>query len=195
MDLICSLWGSFGSSSLATLPLGFRCGFIFPSACRLSTEVCSWSCPGGLGFAPVRASCGGGAAVWVTGVLAAAGTQGSWRPGQQEIQCSRRVRQPVVAHTLQYSCLKNHPPFSVREAWQATVYRLVKNRTLLKQPCEHRRETLLARGSVPQWELSVKLAQLLSLRGPWQRHVCRRTDCLHHRHHGPIRGFFQASCN
>ena len=50
-------------------------------------------CP--LGFAPeaalenlglpVRARCGGGAAAWVTGVLAAPGTQGSWQLGQQEI--------------------------------------------------------------------------------------------------------------
>ena len=31
VDLICSLyswWEGFGSSSLATLPLGFKCGFI-----------------------------------------------------------------------------------------------------------------------------------------------------------------------
>ena len=42
-------------------------------------------CPGGfapeaaleeLGFAPVRARCGGGAAAWVAGVLAIPGTQG-----------------------------------------------------------------------------------------------------------------------
>ena len=32
---------------------------------------------------------------------------GSWQVGQQEIQCSRRVWQPVLANTLQYSCLKN----------------------------------------------------------------------------------------
>ena len=33
VDLICSLyswWEGFGSSSLATLPLGFNCGFISP---------------------------------------------------------------------------------------------------------------------------------------------------------------------
>ena len=88
VDLICSLyswWEGFGSSSLATLPLGFNCGFISTSACVSPTGVCSWGCPGGLGFAPVRARCGGGAAAWVTGALAAPGTQGSWRLGQQEI--------------------------------------------------------------------------------------------------------------
>ena len=46
VDLICSLyslWESFGSSSLATLPLGFNCGFT-------STSV---GCP--LGFSPEAA--------------------------------------------------------------------------------------------------------------------------------------------
>ena len=38
-----------------------------------------------LGLPPVSARCGGGAAAWVTGVLAAPGTQGSWQVGQQEI--------------------------------------------------------------------------------------------------------------
>ena len=32
---------------------------------------------------------------------------------------SRKVWQPVLANTLQYSCLENPPD---REAWQATVY-------------------------------------------------------------------------
>ena len=94
VDLICSLyswWEGFGSSSLATLPLNFNCGFISTSACGSSTGVCSWGSPGGLGFAPVRARCGGGAAAWGAGVLAAPGTQGGWWLGQQEIQCSRRA--------------------------------------------------------------------------------------------------------
>ena len=46
-----------------------------------------------LGFAPeaaledlaVRARCGGGAAVWVAGILAAPGTQRVWQLGKQEI--------------------------------------------------------------------------------------------------------------
>ena len=47
VDLIYSLhswWEGFGSSSLATLPLGFNCGFISTSACVSS-----------LGFAPEAA--------------------------------------------------------------------------------------------------------------------------------------------
>ena len=37
-----------------------------------------------LGLPPLRSRCGGCAAAWVTGVLAAPGTQESWRLGQQE---------------------------------------------------------------------------------------------------------------
>ena len=88
VDLICSLyswWRGFRSSSLATLLLGFNCGFISNSACGSSTGVCSWGCPGGLVSAPVRARCRGGAAAWVAGVLAAPVTQESWQLGQQEI--------------------------------------------------------------------------------------------------------------
>ena len=50
-----------------------------------------------------------------------------------------------MANTLQYSCLEN--PFSDREAWQATVYRVTKSQTLLKRPYAHRRKTFLAYGS------------------------------------------------
>ena len=113
VDLTCRLynwWEGFGSSSLATLPLCFTCGFISTSACGSSTGVCSWGCPGRLGLAPLRAKCGAGVVAWVTRVLAAPGTQGSWQLGQQEIWCSRRVWQPVLANTLQYSCLENPPP-------------------------------------------------------------------------------------
>ena len=42
VDLICSFysfWEGFESSSLATLPLGFNCGFISTSTCGLSTGV------------------------------------------------------------------------------------------------------------------------------------------------------------
>ena len=41
VDLICSLysWSEGFESSVATLPLGFNCGFIFTSACGLSPGV------------------------------------------------------------------------------------------------------------------------------------------------------------
>ena len=92
VDLICSLyswWEGFGSSSLAMLSLGFNCGFISTSACGYfhwdSFGICFWGCPGGFGFAPVRAKCGGGAAAWVALCLAPPVTQWSWWIGQLEI--------------------------------------------------------------------------------------------------------------
>ena len=54
-------------------------------------------------------------------------SSGGWKPGQKEIQYSRRAWKPELANTLQYSCLEN--PLSDREAWQATVYRVAKSRT------------------------------------------------------------------
>ena len=57
-----SWWEGFGSSSLVIMSLGFNRDFIFTSGYGLSTGVCSWGCPGGLGFAPVRAMCRGDAA-------------------------------------------------------------------------------------------------------------------------------------
>ena len=65
----------------------------------LYLHLCMWvvhrslllRCPEGLGFASLSARCGHGAASWVTGALAAPGTQGSWWLGQQEICCSIRV--------------------------------------------------------------------------------------------------------
>ena len=147
VDLICSLyswWESFGSSSLAILPLGSNCGFISTFASGSYTGVCSWGFTGGLGFTPVKARCGGGAAAWVTGVLAAPCTQGSWWLGKQEMWCSGRVWQPVLANMLLYSCLEN--PCD-REAWQATVYRVAKSWTLPKWPCVYRCKAFFACGS------------------------------------------------
>ena len=73
VDLTCSLqswWEGFGSSSLATPPLGFNCGFISTSACGPSPGLCSWGCPGRLGFA-----------LWGSGAEAMQllGSQGFWQ--------------------------------------------------------------------------------------------------------------------
>ena len=87
VDFICSLyswWEGFASSSLITLPLGFSCGFI-SSACGSSTGVYSWGRPGRLGFAPLRASYGGGAAAWLMGTLVAPSMQGHRLPPPQEL--------------------------------------------------------------------------------------------------------------
>ena len=142
VDSVCSVyssWEGLGSSSLATLPLGFTCGFMSTSACGSSTGVCSWGCPGGLGFAPVRARSGGGAAAWMKGFWQHQVLKGGWRLGQQEIQCFRRGWQPVLANTLQYSCLEDSLPD--REAWQATVYRVTKSLSGPKWLCTHKHNT------------------------------------------------------
>ena len=86
MDLICSClyscWEGFGSSSLATLPLGFTCGFISTSACGswgllLRLPWRTWVCP-----------CEGQGWRWCSCLgrrgMAVPGTQGSWWLGQQE---------------------------------------------------------------------------------------------------------------
>ena len=83
VDLICSLyswWEGFGSSSLATLWLGFNSGLRpplhvsyplgFAPEASLEDLVC-----------PCEGRCGSGRAAWVSGVLAAAGTQESWQLG------------------------------------------------------------------------------------------------------------------
>ena len=67
-----------------TVP-GFQLWLYFHLCTGLFTGVCSWGCPGGLGSTPMRARSGGGAAAWAAGVLAAPGSQGSWRLGQQEL--------------------------------------------------------------------------------------------------------------
>ena len=48
---------------------------------------------------------------------------------------------------------------------------------------------------LPQWELSVKVAQLLGLQRLWWHQVCRDMDCLCCGSYSPIRDFFQASCS
>ena len=99
-----------------------------------------------------------------------------------------------IKKTFQYSCLEN--PLSDREAWPATVYWVAKSQTLPEQPYKHRSKTfVLPVAALPQWELSVKVAQLLGLRGPCRHQVRRDMDCLCHRIYGSIRVFFQVSCS
>ena len=74
VDLICSLyswWECFGSSSLATLPLGFNCGFYF----HVYTWVIHW------GLAPEAALEGLGLPLWGPGVevVQLLGLQGFWQ--------------------------------------------------------------------------------------------------------------------
>ena len=106
VDFICSLytsWEGFGSSFYSPC-LWVAIVVLFPP---LHVGHPLWFAPvaaledfglpqGGPGVGVV--------AIWLAGVLAAPGTQGSWQLEQQEIKCSQRVRQPLLANTLQYSC-------------------------------------------------------------------------------------------
>ena len=86
-------------------------------------------------------------------VLQLLGLQGFWQHqvlkgvggwDNRKYSALRRVWQPVLANTLQYSYLENPPD---REAWQAIVHRVAKNWTLPKRPCTHRRKAFFGCGS------------------------------------------------
>ena len=73
VDFICSLyhwWEGLGFSFLATLCLGFNCGFISTSVYESSPGVYFSGCPGGLGSALGKT---GGEVVWLLGL------QGPWQ--------------------------------------------------------------------------------------------------------------------
>jgi len=122
--------------------------------------------------------------------VAAPGTQGGWRLGQQEIHCSRRVWWPVSDSTLQCSCLEN--PLTEKPGRpQSTGLQSVGHDWC--DPARIYERLLLPLAALPQWGLSLKVVQLLGLWGLWWHQVCRDTDCLCCRSYGPIRVFFPAS--
>ena len=67
-----------------------------------------------------------------------------------------------------------------------------QSQTQAKWPCMHRHETFFACGSSAPVRVEGEGGPALGLRGPWRRQVCRDTDCLRRRSHGPI---FWASCS
>ena len=114
VDLICSLyswWQSFWSSSLATLALDFNCGFISASACGSSTWVCSY-CPGGLGFAPLRAKCGGGAVLESrrSGSTRYSGELAAWAAGNIVLWKSMATSMPIYSSILAWRTLQQRNP-------------------------------------------------------------------------------------
>ena len=138
----------------------------------------------------VRPRCGGGAAAGVVGVLAAPGRgdDGWGSRNYSTLEGYGNQYWPICSSILTWrTCLPD------REAWQATVYRVAKSRTLLKQPCAHRHETSFScdspasvrvegEGGTASW-LAGTLAAL-SMQG----HRLPPTQ-------GPVRAFFQASCD
>jgi len=117
--------------------------------------------------------------------------------GTQWVGCwSSRKYSALEGYGNQYwpvrsSILVWRTPLSNREAWQATVYRVGKSWTGPKWPCADKHKTFfLPVAALPQWQLSMKVVQLLGLWGPWQCQVCRDTDCLCSRSYVPIGVFF-----
>ena len=122
VDLICNLyswWEGFWVFFLSHTAPGFQLWFYF----HLYMWAVHWGLLLRLPWRTRVCPCEG--QVWRWQLLELEGfwqhqvTQGSWRLGQQETQCSRRVWQPVLANTLQYSCLDTS--LSDREAWQASL--------------------------------------------------------------------------
>ena len=94
------------------------------------------------------------------------------------------------------SILAWRTPFPDREAWQATVYRVAKSRTLLKQSYVHRSKTFFfACGSSGPVRVEHKGGTAAWLAGILAVPSCRDMDCLRCRSYGPIRVFFHASCS
>ena len=189
VQLVGRFWVFFLSHTAPGFPLWFYfhlCMWVVHWGLLLRLPWRTWVCP-----------CEGQVWRWCSclglRVLAAPGTQESWWLGQQEIQCSRGAWQPVLANRLQYPCLENSPPWQKSLAGHSLQGHRVRhcqsNHTRIDARC------FLPVAALPQWELSVKVAQLLGLQGPWQRQVCRDTDCFCCRSYGLSESFFRASCS
>ena len=100
-----------------------------------------------------------------------------------------------IAHRLQYSC-RESPPSLTEKPDSPQLTGLQRVRHNWSDPVHiDTRLFFLPVSALPQWELSVKVAQLRGLWGPWWHQVCRDVDCLGYRNYGPIRVFFWASCS
>ena len=143
------------------------------------------------GVCPCEARGGGGAVAWVAGAQAAPGTRGSWRLGQQEIECSRRGWQPGLASTLQYACLGT--PLPDREAWRATVYRVTESDAT--EVTLHSDTRPLVRGRSAPGRVEREGGAAAWAVGTLAVRSAQGQDCLCRRSCGPGRGFFPASCS
>ena len=125
------------------------------------------------------------------GVLAAPGTQGSWRLDSRKYSASERYgNQYWPTHS---SILAWRTPSLTEKPGRPQSNRVAK--TLPKQPCRHSCKTPFACGSSAPVRAERELAQLLGLWGLRRCQACRDTDCLHCRRYGPIGVFLPASAS
>jgi len=130
----------------------------------------------------------------------------SWQLGQQEIWSFRRVGHDWATElnweSMATSIGQSAPVFFLGEPHflietpggpQSTGMQRIRH--YQSDPACIGARLFLPVVALPQWELSVMVAQLLGLQGPWQCQVCRDMDCLHHRSYSSIRVFFPASCS
>ena len=87
---------------------------------------------------------------------------GVWQLGQQVKYCFRGVWQSVLANTLQYSHIEN--PLPDRESCHSQRGRKVSDST--EETLRAKMQESLAVAALPEWQLSMKLTQLLGLRDP-----------------------------
>ena len=106
---------------------------------------------------------------------------------------TRRVWLPVLANTLQYSCLENS--LSDREAWQATVYSVTKSQTRPKRPCRHRCKTFFACGSSAPLRVECESGEAALLAGTLAGPSVQGHGLPPPRSYGPFTVLFQASCS
>ena len=187
VDLTCSLyswWGGFGSSSLATWPLGF----ISISACGSFTGICPETALENLGLN-----------LWGPGMecgcLGLRGSGSTRYSGElvARAECSRRVWYPVLANMLQYSCWRT--PLPDREAWQVTVYRVTMSQTRLKWPFTHRCKNFVSCGSSAPVRVEHESGAAAWLAGTLAAPSVQDMNCLHRRSYGPVRVFSRAFCS
>ena len=158
-------------------PLGFA-----PEAaledlvCPCEVQVWRWcSCLGGRGSGSTRYS----------GELAA------WAAGNIVLQKGMATRIGQYAPVF----LPREPPSLTDKPGGPQSTGLQRVRHYWSNPVCIEARLFLPVVALSQWELSMNMAQLLALQGPWRCQVCRDMNCLPCRSYGPIRVFFQAFCS
>ena len=142
----------------------------------------------------MRARCGGGAAAWVAGVLAAQGTQGEL--------AARAAGNIVLLKGMATSIGQWSPVFLLGKAPSLTekpgrpqstgLQRVGHN---LRDPSRIDARPFFACGSSAPVRVECEGGAAAWLAGPWQYQGCRDTDCLCRGSYGPIRVFLRASCS